>query len=189
MVELRGNKSTHCVGFSLASNQEDSSVQPLVACIMRDVLSAAREPVAVLTGKVVEDGVRASHGCIIAVVADTDEAIASARHSLTDGAFLSEPIDLAMLVRESEEQRSRESSTLVRSRVSLIRGMIGQDGITLFSTRGRVLAFNVFIPNVATASVMGGARSRAFATLAESGLVIACFAQSHDGGVKFWKAP
>lgn len=68
--------------------------------------------------------------------------------------------------------------------------MISSDGITVFDSYGRLIAYNCFIasPNkVAGKVVIGGARTRAFEALSTKlGKQLVCiFMQSQDGWTKF----
>lgn len=69
--------------------------------------------------------------------------------------------------------------------------MLNSDGIILFDDRAEILGYNYFVRAKPTANESGGARRRAFATLARyvgKGLT-AAFMQSQDGWSDFKGTP
>lgn len=70
--------------------------------------------------------------------------------------------------------------------------MIGSDGITVFSTKGKLLAYNCFIKSANQVNgkpVVGGARTRAYEALVKKigNGIDAVFVQSQDGWTKLSK--
>jgi hypothetical protein len=142
--------------------------------------------------KLLSEAFREGHGNLIAVVEDSQEAISAAISALkSDGKVLTFPIDLGdpLLRAISPEPASNgEANMLLTSRKSVVKSMLSQDGITVFTTKGRVIAFNVFVKNPTTATaVIGGARTRAFMAMQEIGIFEACLFKSQDGNEKFWR--
>jgi hypothetical protein len=138
------------------------------------------------TATVLQDLLRKGHGSLIAVVPHNSKAW---KRSASDAVILEEPIDLArQLERHTNDPSSSVLFELLTS-VDLVAGMLSSDGITVFDTAGRVLAFNWFIQtdtrSLTAREKLGGARHRAFAAL--MGLVDkerarGAFIRSSDGG-------
>lgn len=141
--------------------------------------------------KLLAQALREGHGNLIGVVTDTAESIAEAHAAITDGKLLDCPLDLGdPLVRAVGSGRNidTEAMMLLTVRKSLVRSFLGQDGITVFTTKGRIIAFNVFVKSALNApQVVGGARTRAFLAMQQLGIFSVCFFKSQDGNEKFWR--
>lgn len=134
-----------------------------------------------------EDTLRDSHGCIIAVIENTEQN-KYALQEKCDAVFFEPPIDLVDPVLQSEELGTREASAILRSFSAVVKRMINHDGITVFSTYGNLVAYNLFFHNIGTGqNVTGGARTRAFKALVESGLFECCLFRSQDGNMELWE--
>ena len=143
--------------------------------------------------KLLAQVLREGHGNLVGVVTDRLEAITAARAAFTDGKLLDNPIDLGEpLVRAVGVDRhlQSEAMTLLTARKSLVKSFLGQDGITVFTTKGRIIAFNVFVKSgPETPQIVGGARTRAFFAMQQLGIFTVCFFKSQDGNEKFWRKP
>jgi hypothetical protein len=184
-VEATISSRSHLFGLGLKQLEASADrLDGLAKCILRNV-PEERIPIArSFLLRLLQQAVREAHGCLLAVVSDTPEAIALLKAGLPDGTYLDEPIDILALLRDSAEEQSRQAATAVREFSTLIRAMIAQDGITIFSSNGRLLGFNVFVPQSSQAGgTVGGARRRAFMALLSTGLVICSLMVSQDGGM------
>ena len=163
----------------------------LAKAIVADLQSDSQASAQTFFEKLLAQAFREGHGNLVAVVADTPEAIASARTTITDGKLLDTPIDLGEpLIRAVGVDRNvdSEAMTLLTARKSLVKSFLGQDGITVFTTKGRIIAFNVFVKSAPNApQVVGGARTRAFFAMQQLGIFTVCFFKSQDGNEKFWR--
>jgi hypothetical protein len=110
------------------------------------------------------------------------------RRHASDAVKLDEPIDLARQLEQLADDATSLAFFELSTSIELVAGMLSSDGITVFDTRGRVLAFNWFIRTdtrkLSARESLGGARHRAFSAL--SGLVdkrqiVGCFIRSSDG--------
>lgn len=134
---------------------------------------------------VLHDLLRKGHGTLIAVVPRDAKMW---KRSARDAVMLDEPLDLAsQLERHATNPTSGALSELLAS-VDLVAGMLSSDGITVFDTAGRILAFNWFIPTdnrrLTARERLGGARHRAFAALkamVDNGHACGAFIRSSDG--------
>lgn len=128
---------------------------------------------------------RRGHGALIAVAPSDDKSWATG----VDAVVLDEPIDIASLVKAHVQAPTPEVLSELLAYVDLLAGMLNSDGITVFDTAGRVLAFNWFI-KTDTASLgpreqLGGARHRAFGILkqlVDGQQLRGAFIRSSDGG-------
>lgn len=191
-VELcNNNNQTHCI---LLNDKQESSPKPnehaeiLPELICRDVPENLREPSTTYIGKTLDRALSACHGTLIAITSK-DKVPAF----LKDGVVLLTPLDLYDAV-EMKSQYNQEITHEHRlnAYAALIQGMVGSDGITVFNTKGRLLAYNCFIQSPSRVDgkpVVGGARTRAYEALRKKiGKGIdAVFIQSQDGWTKLAK--
>jgi len=66
--------------------------------------------------------------------------------------------------------------------------MLHHDGVTVFSSKGKVLGYHVFVKPDGSEKeeIVGGARTRAFEVLKLSNVFESCFYKSQDGNEKIW---
>ena len=179
-VEVRsGNSETYYIHFN---HEKGSSPPPLeyfdslVSEICKDLNE--KERVVNFLRNLLMDGLRKSHGCLIAVT-----GMSATPAILSDGVFLEEPLDFVSLINEAS--RHPENLEYLISKSELIKGMLNSDRIILFDTKARLLGYNCFITLGTKANkVVGGARKRAYAAL-KSAVgkrgIDAAFMQSQDG--------
>jgi hypothetical protein len=134
---------------------------------------------------VLRDILRKGHGALIAVAPHDQKLLVGASE---DAVVLDPPIDVATLVKAHAEAQTSSALTELLGSASLIAGMLGSDGITVFDTAGRILAFNWFIQTDVTKLTprdqIGGARHRAFSALkglVDAGQLCGAFIRSSDG--------
>ena len=132
-----------------------------------------------------QDLLRKGHGTLIAVVPYDKKAW---RRNAKDAVQLDEPIDLARQLEKLADDATSLALFECSTSIELVAGMLSSDGITVFDTCGRVLAFNWFIRtdtrNLSARESLGGARHRAFSALkglVDKGQVVGCFIRSSDG--------
>ncbi len=185
-VELQSKDEGLSIPAGLAelSSDEDELLR-FVEHLIKDVPEGRRTVARGFFLKVIGDAIRATHGCMLAVVPRESTAVEKTKTKLPDGVYFDPPINFMGLLRESDELRSRESSTKVRAFVTLLRGMISQDGITMFSTDGNVVGYNLFVAVSGSAPVAGGARKRALEALHLLGICSCVLSFSHDGALSF----
>ena len=184
-VELRSNKGKRHYVF-LNHRSEDSDppqkyLNDLVDVISKKVEESSRESVESYINKVLTESLKNSHGCIIAVSSmSRPPKLLSA-----DGIFFDQPIDFFSLVDAYRKGHVDSARLLVAG--DLVRGMLQTDGIVVFDEMARVLGYNCFVKIPRKNELVGGARKRAFATLADrvgNGLS-AAFIKSQDGWTEF----
>lgn len=178
------------LGVQKPVDVEDNS-GVMAEAIVSDLEEESKASAKTFFEKLLAQALREGHGNLIGVIEDTPEAIEKARKAITDGRLLDSPIDLGEpLVRAVGvgRQSDPEATTLLTARKSLVRSFLGQDGITVFTTKGRIIAFNVFVKSAQNApQIAGGARTRAFFAMQQLGIFTVCFFKSQDGNEKFWR--
>lgn len=107
-----------------------------------------------------------------------------------DGIVLKERISVPEIVQELKTQNDIEANTKLNGYMHLISGMLQSDGVTIFTNRGEIVAYNVFVKHstrTSDAVSMGGARSRAFHSLSRMlpKEIKSVYMQSQDGRVEF----
>ena len=155
----------------------------MAAC--SEVPKDQREQAVGYLSRVITDCLRGSHGALLACAPSKKPLD---RSKLSDGVVLSDPIPLVQTMLTAIKGKRAAEATLLRSQESLLRGMIGSDGVTVFGTVGSIRAFRIFVQQTGTkkaagSPVSGGARSRAFAVLRDyvgTSLKAALF-RSQDG--------
>lgn len=189
-VFLRGLQTSALISLSLNDNINNigKDLQSISNMITSDIDENYRSICSSYFEKIIGDALISGHGSLIAVVKDEVLSIEKMREKHSDGLFLPQPIDIFDFVMQSEEQKTREASTSNTLHSSLVKSMLHHDGVTIFSTKGRVLGYHLFVKpdGKENAKIVGGARSRAFEILKLSNVFVGCFYKSQDGSEKFW---
>lgn len=183
-VEVRTSLST-AIEFRFNDDQDQNSLPQRTAIKLLSEAAGQRvegsrvEFVGFLE-RLLDRAVSDSHGTLIAVV--DNESIPD---SLVDIVRFKEPVDLYERFRlHIDEGRTADSVGRLQLAAELVSGLVNSDGITVFSSNGKVLGFRAFVKSdVGSPSVSGGARTRAFAALRESvgKTLCAAFFRSQDG--------
>jgi hypothetical protein len=185
-IELSNSASiTQCI---LLNDRQESDPKPnshaqdLPKVIFRDIPITMQEQSSTYLGNTLTKALNMCHGALIAVTKrNTVPAF------LKDGVILIEPLDLAKAVANKSKPNSDVAHEhRLTAYSSLIEGMINSDGITVFNTKGKLLAYNCFIKSkksIGGKPIVGGARTRAYSELQlKLGHGIdAAFIQSQDG--------
>ena len=147
----------------------------------RDRIETRRTGTARIVRGLLEQACREGHG-LLACAVDSNN-LGAVRAALPDGAYLAPALDLKPPLRdESNTELSVENDVSLRARLALARRMVECDLVTLFSTDGLLLGYNIHVPNTENLSgVVGGARSRAFAALRSNSVINAALMCSQDG--------
>ena len=192
-VELVGNKSRIEISLTLTTQEQRgfNEVELLAEAASSRCEDALRVPVRTFLAKVIDDALKCGHGNLIAVVEDDEEKIKILMDRIDSraGVYLPEPIDFANLVYESEALANSEGSAGLRSFASVFIAMLNSDGVTVITDRGRVLAYHLLVRTQGAEGEQaeGGARTKAFNTMTELGLFVACLFKSQDGRIKIWQ--
>ena len=139
---------------------QDDNISKLVDAIIMDLQD--KEETRRFVHKVILDSLNEGHGNLIAVCKEQD--VDKVLQYMTGWALLQRYIDIPDLLRADRESQRSESSVAIKSYVSVVKSMINHDGITIFSTNGKVMAFHCIIDNSKAndPDSVGGARTKAF---------------------------
>ncbi|WP_454286933.1 hypothetical protein [Rhizobium arsenicireducens] len=184
-IELKSNfKKSH---YIFLNNREEGSDPPLkhldslIQAIARNAPDDTKEALTSYLFKILSSSLQASHGSLVAVSSSTK----TPNFLAADGVILTHPINFVRLIAQMWDDDSSEPYLNTKS--DLVKGMFASDGIVLFNNCGALLGYNCFTSIPKKNAVVGGARRRAFKTLASrvgNGLS-AAFMQSQDGWTEF----
>jgi hypothetical protein len=136
--------------------------------------------------RLLEQACREGHGFISCAIEGFPESVAECRKSFSDGAWLEPAIDLSAAVPdELNTAATLENDSALRARINLARQMVEVDLMTIFSTDGKLLGYNIHIPSPKSGGVAGGARTRAYNAIKEFTFIKAIFMCSQDGQTTF----
>lgn len=163
-VDISGLKRKFLIHLDLEEEIElgEDKVSKLSKTITSDIDEESKDKVSAFIEKLIDKSLKVGHGNLIGVVEDSDDKVKAVQNNLDDGIYLSNPIDFGKMLKELEIDRSNEQSVRIRSFSSLITSMLNHDGITLFTTTGKLLGYQLFIKdnnNNEERKVIGGARS------------------------------
>jgi hypothetical protein len=125
------------------------------------------------------------HGTLLA--AHTIPAGGLCPESLSDGVWLSPPLDLVGTFIAAHDGKDAESLAALQASEALLGGMINSDGLVIFGTNGTILGFRVFLKPTddekKAASHKGGGRRRTYELMKiRLGIDLkAAFFRSQDG--------
>lgn len=190
-VELAGLKTRSVIYLTLDETREvlKNEVFDLCSVISSKSEGNDSDKFTIFFEKIINEAIKIGHGNLISVINDDSVEITRVDEIFKNGIFLSEPINLTEMIKIAENSKTNLSSIELKSFTSIIISMLNHDGITLFSTNGKVLGYHFIVKNsvLKIPETSGGSRSIAFEAMKESDLFQACFMKSQDGNIKFFK--
>ncbi len=187
LVEIRSSSGRfHYIDFSglLEISQNPAHlVLHWVAALTEDVPPNLKLKVESFYHRIAVEMLAAPHGTLAAVLRAGDPYPAL----LSDGVILNRSFGLSEAIRRYVKKRDEATALSLGSYASLIKKMLGMDGITVFNSSGDVLAYNCFVRNLHPYNpkevILGGARKRAFEIMSKRiGHELTCtLYQSQDG--------
>jgi hypothetical protein len=192
-VELSGLKKKMIVSLTLEEDPDVDSneIKEVSAGISRKCHIDYKNKIANFFEKNLVNILRNGHGNLIGIIDNGKESISALQQSEKTGTFLACPINFSRLIQDSEEQKSNESSTALKAYLSIMKAMINHDGITVFTNDGKLVGYHLILSNYelnADEINTGGARTKAFNSMKNSGLFLFCFYKSQDGSMKTWSS-
>lgn len=160
-------------------NSADDSTTKLCSSICSGLTDDRSERCLAFTKNLITTALRSSHGAIVAVQKAEDSILPF----LTDCISLETPISIPEAIMYAVEDSSQLPQLYALQ--SMICGMFCCDGIILFDTNCRILAYNGFI-TLESSAVSGGARKRAYKSLEPKvgNELHSVFFQSQDGNTE-----
>ncbi|QJX49045.1 hypothetical protein HMJ29_19900 [Hymenobacter taeanensis] len=200
LIELKSwNNTQLLVSFGIEDNIESPSqkIESFVKALVFKSDLKYQEQYSSLLFKLLNTVTQKKHGTISAIYSGKN---ITKTNEFKDGQILPKPINLIDKLKKFRLEIDQNGQPLLKnnseldSYIQLIVGMMLSDGITIFSTTGSVLAYNVFIKDKSSQKktvqkASGGARTRAFEYLCKlpKSKVSAVFMQSQDGAIKFFE--
>lgn len=157
-----------------------------IKTLVKNVDSRVQEQTANFYKKVFNEILKVGHGTLACTINSNRKIIPK---KLQDGIVLKERINIPEIINELLEKDDLQANAKLNGFFTIIIGMMESDGITVFTDKGEVAAYNVFVKHpdsIAKTNTSGGARSRTFLTLCKligKGLESA-YIQSQDGKIE-----
>jgi hypothetical protein len=188
VVEIRSS-SNKSLEIQLSSARAEAfspnrGLYNLTSTICSDIVGDLGEETERFLRKTLSRALRRCHGTIIAVIRNMENETAAL---LSDNIRLEPPLDFRQRVADFKLARGVEEIAALHSAASLLGRIINNDGVTVFSTDAKVLAYRVFIQSTGGNLASGGARNRAFQSLRSrcGKEIISAFFLSQDGNNDF----
>lgn len=183
-VEIARKKDYILISLTLQDyiSTQDVNISELAESIVSDVQDNEDAKRFIL--KVILDALNEGHGNLIAVCKEQDlDAVLA---YMTGGAKLCPFINIPMLLEADKVDGTNKTSVEIKSNVSVIKHILNHDGITVFSTEGKVLAFHYIIDNskAINTDIVGGARTKAYEAMKQIPELQTVFFKSQEGITK-----
>lgn len=191
-VELAGMKNKFFVSLTLdePSNFENNNVQLLAEHITSECEKEYRTSITTFFEKTINEALRTGHGNLIGVVADNEVQISKLKDRIEEkgGVYLEHPMDFNNLIVNFESDKTADLSVQIKLFSSVLRSMLNHDGITILTTKGRLIAYHILIDNFIKDGdqIDSGTRSKAYKSMENCGFFSAAFYKSQDGNSKLW---
>lgn len=193
LIEIKGIKNDSLIiSFGGREESENSPLEnqnEFIKTIVNKVPSSIKEPTINFYKKVFNEILKVEHGTLACAINHTKKEIPK---KLEDGIVLKERIDIPELISDLLEKNDLQANSILNGFYSIIIGMMQSDGITVFTNKGEIAAYNVFVKHpskIAKTNTSGGARSRTFLTLCNmiGNGIEAAYIQSQDGKIEIKK--
>lgn len=185
VVQLKGLKKASLeVHFSTRSELSttwQTHQNDFVSAILKDAPLTSKDISEVFFQTAISEAGH-GHGFLAAVIKNKKKI----PKNLMDGVILDEPLCIPTKLSLIKKQSTIENYTELQAALTAISGMLSSDGITLFDSSGKVLAYNIFIPLNSSKGkvIVGGARKRTYEELKvmiQKKSLVASYFQSQDG--------
>lgn len=185
----RGNKNNYLVSLSLKDIEDilRNEVADFCDVIVRDVEGDSTEPKEMIN-KAINTAIQRGHGNLIVVIEDNGDGTVMP-NVLKNGVKVT-PIDFLDLYYTYIQDKSFiENHSNLQKNIDLIISMMNHDGITVFTTKGRVIGFHYIVENNVknTEENDGGSRHKAFNKLCTTQQIIAVLMRTQEGVTKLFK--
>lgn len=138
--------------------------------------------------KTIDRAFKTGHGNLLAVL--DPRSLEEAKEVFANGVFTS--ISIARMIEEKDTAQSTSdkvyAGNTLRMNLSLIVSMLNSDGITLFTTDGRVVGFHLIVDNSLAneTPLVGGSRTKAFCALNSIAFIKAVLMRRQEGDIKLF---
>jgi len=189
LIEVKGVKNDSLIisfgGMEESDKSPIESQLEFINNIVKNVPAKIKEPTVNFFKKVFYEILKIGHGTLACTIDFQKKQVPK---RLEDGIILKERINIPHLIADLLSNDDLKSNSELNGFYSIIIGMMQSDGITVFTNKGEVAAYNVFVKHpvkIAKTNTSGGARSRTFLTLKNMiGIGIeSAYIQSQDGQI------
>jgi len=188
LLLVKGKSDELIISFSLEDYEyeDENYFAVLASYITSGVSEEWRAAANDLFVGVLEQAAESSHGCLIAVLREQDDALDRLRTQMKDGILLPEPLDMAACVIDSQQTHDSNAHMSLISMCAVLKRMIGYDGITILSSDGKLLGYNFFVTSDEGVEGLpsGGARTRAYQKLCTMDALGCVLFRSEDGAMR-----
>lgn len=191
-VWLKSMKTEQVISLTLSEEllRASEHINSFAKIVVENLHEPIREKTLRLVSRLIQEACREGHGFIVCAVHSEPDSIDACKRAFSDGSWLTPPIDLvAPTVDQDNAPAALEGDSTLRAGAAIARRMIEMDLMTMFSTAATVVGYNIHIASPHSATITGGARTRAFAALMEKPSLRAAFMCSQDGQTHFQEFP
>ena len=190
LIEIKGVKSDPLlISFGGREESKESPVGnqiKFIEYVIKEVPEDIKEPTKNFFKKIFNEILKIGHGTLACVMNNTRKTIPK---KLEDGIQLRERIDIPKMIKQLLDGNDLQSNSELNGFYSIVIGMLQSDGITIFTNKGEIASYNVFIKHpakIAKTNTSGGARSRTFLALTHliGNGIEAAYIQSQDGKIE-----
>ena len=191
LIEVKGVKADSLLisygGLTTSTNSPIDNQKKFIESIVKNVVTELKEPVINFFSKVFLEVLQKGHGTLACVINSNKKKIPK---KLEDGIVLGQRINIPELIAELLDKNDLQANSILEGQFSLIVGMMQSDGITVFTNKGEVISYNVFVKHpekLINTKTTGGARSRTYLALCEiiGNGIESAYIQSQDGKIEY----
>lgn len=180
-----GGTSKYQLSLSLKNINEITKNEVAKFCdvVVSDVNGDKTEPKDIIE-KVINTAIQKGHGNLIVVIKDEDEKT-RIPDILKNGVGVT-AIDFPMLYYDLCKNKIIENHTCLERFMDLVVSMINHDGITVFTTKGKIVGYHYIVENNEKNTVEneGGSRHKAYSKLCMSPQILAVLMRTQEGVIK-----
>jgi len=190
-IQLITQHSESLVSLTLSKDLLDSDDHRIdfVGTVTKAVAAENKSATHRFALRILDRACREGHGILACAVDLTKTSLERVKQLLPDGAYLEPALNLVPTTAEATNPIAAvERDNDYRLTGNLIRSMLSADLMAIFSTDGRLVAYNVYVGTKQDGGVspVGNARRRAFEAIKEHEFVDAAFMCSQDGQTAYY---
>jgi hypothetical protein len=191
LIEVKGVKADTVLvsyGSQVSFNNSPTDNQlKFIEIIASQVKPELRDQTINFFKKVFLEVLQKGHGTLACVISSKKKELPQ---KLKDGIELQHRIIIPEIIFEFLDKNDLQANSKLEGQFNLISGMMQSDGITVFTDKGEVAAYNVFVKHpekIMKTNTDGGARSRTYLTLCEmiGNGIESAYIQSQDGKIEY----
>ena len=190
LIEIKSVKNDSLIisfgGIEESNKSPNENQIEFINSIVKNVPAKIKEQTSNFYKKIFDEVLKVGHGTLACVIRHKRKSIPK---KLEDGIILEKRINIPRIIEDLLEKEDLQANSELNGFFTIIIGMMESDGITVFTDRGELAAYNVFVKHpesIAKTNTSGGARSRTFLSLCKiigNGLE-AAYIQSQDGKIE-----